>query len=112
MAPGAFNVYYRHQVLTPHNVRVVTYGERESSGGVLPEVGDVITGFPGEMSTPITVCVVEVEQLGPEAYQVTVGDVPTFGGARRNVKCACGCGFPTAQVNGYVRGHTPRRGAR
>lgn len=31
------------------------------------------------------------------------------GGVRRNTYCACGCGFPTAQANGYVRGHTPAR---
>lgn len=34
---------------------------------------------------------------------------PTTGGVRRNTYCRCGCGFPTAQQNGYVRGHTPPR---
>jgi hypothetical protein len=33
----------------------------------------------------------------------------TPGGTRKNSPCACGCGFPTAQPNGYVRGHTPKR---
>jgi hypothetical protein len=31
------------------------------------------------------------------------------GGVRRNTRCHCGCGFPTGQRNGYVRGHTPPR---
>lgn len=31
------------------------------------------------------------------------------GGVRRNTRCRCGCGFPTGQRNGYVRGHTPPR---
>ena len=31
------------------------------------------------------------------------------GGVRQNVLCRCGCGFPTGQSNGYVRGHTPPR---
>lgn len=31
------------------------------------------------------------------------------GGVRRNTACRCGCGFPTGQRNGYVRGHTPPR---
>lgn len=28
---------------------------------------------------------------------------------RKNTYCLCGCGFATAQRNGYVRGHTPPR---
>lgn len=34
------------------------------------------------------------------------------GGVMPNRQCLCGCGYPTAQPNGFVRGHTSRGAAR
>jgi hypothetical protein len=34
------------------------------------------------------------------------------GGVVPNRQCLCGCGYPTAQPNGFVRGHTSRGAAR
>lgn len=77
---GDVNVYYYHDTLTPQNIRAATYGSPRSSA-LVPEVGDLLTNFPGwdgERYEPITVRVTEVTPFGDgvEAYEVrttTVG---------------------------------------
>ena len=64
MLNGDFNVYWQHDTLTPGNVRAARYGSGHDSGGLVPEVGDVISGFPGSFGEPIAVRVIEVEQFG------------------------------------------------
>jgi hypothetical protein len=78
MLSGDMNVYWRHDTLTPENVRAATYGSRFDSGTLIPDVGDVIHDFPGHMGALITVKVTEVEQVGRDftAFQVTVTDCP------------------------------------
>lgn len=61
---GDFNVYWHHDTLTPHAVRAACYGSRNNSGGLVPEVGDVINDFHGLNGEPIAVRVTEVEQFG------------------------------------------------
>jgi len=73
---GDVNVYWQHATLTPHNVRIGSYG-RPDNGNLVPEVGDVIRDFPGYMGAPITVEVKSVEPIGQgcTAYVVTVDTV-------------------------------------
>lgn len=74
MLNGDFNVYYVCPELTGTTVRAACYGTDHNSGGLVPEVGDVIRDFHGWMGAPTTVRVVEVEQIGDGcvAFQVTV----------------------------------------
>lgn len=78
MVFGDVNVYWRHDTLTPHNVRAASYGTPGDSGTLVPEVGDIIRDFSGHMGALITVKVTEVRRVGREvtAYQVTVTDAP------------------------------------
>ena len=75
-AYGEVNIYYHHDVLTPGNVRVATYGTARSSP-LVPEVGDVLNNFPGYADEPITVRVTDVKMIGDgvEAYDVRVTTV-------------------------------------
>jgi hypothetical protein len=75
-AAGGINVYWQHEQITPHNVRVANYGDPERQA-LIPEVGDVIKGFPGYMDEPITVRVTHVEKIGQgcTAYLVSVTTV-------------------------------------
>lgn len=69
------NVYFRHDTVTPENVRGAIYGTA-AHPSLLPEVGDVIHDFGGYMGELITVRVVEVTPFGQgvEAYDVLVTD--------------------------------------
>lgn len=75
MIIGDVNVYWEHDVLSPHNVRAATYG-RPDTAALLPEVGDIISEFPGWMGEPISVKVTAVREFGQgvQAYMVTVTD--------------------------------------
>lgn len=77
MLNGDFNVYWYHDMLTPSTVRAACYGTGQNSGGLVPEVGDVINGFPGLMGEPIAVRVIEVRQFGEDslAFDVRVTTV-------------------------------------
>lgn len=77
---GDINIYYYHDTLTPENVRAASYGSSHDSGTLVPEVGDVLNGFPGWTGSeyePITVRVVSVVQIGKvnAAYDVRVTTV-------------------------------------
>lgn len=74
MMHGDFNIYWQHDTLTPGNVRAARYGSDHDSGGLVPEAGDVINGFPGLYGEPIAVRVLDVEQFGEGvvAFKVTV----------------------------------------
>ena len=74
MLSGDFNVYWQHDTLTPGNVRAARYGSDYDSGGLVPEVGDVISDFPGAFGALIKIQVIEVEQFGDGvvAFRVTV----------------------------------------
>lgn len=80
MQHGDINLYYYHDVLTPENVRAASYGTASDSGTIIPEVGDVLNGFPGWTGSEyesITVRVTEVTQIGNGvlAYDVRVTTV-------------------------------------
>lgn len=77
MLNGDFNVYWYHDVFTPHTVRAACYGTNYNSGGLVPEVGDVIKDFYGSLGDPITVRVTEVRQFGDGsvAFEVRVTTV-------------------------------------
>jgi hypothetical protein len=77
MLNGDFNVYWHHDTITPYAVRAACYGTAHNSGGLVPEVDDVINGFHGHMGEPTTVRVTEVEQFGQGvvAFKVTVTTV-------------------------------------
>lgn len=78
---GDVNVYYMHDILTPGTVRAASYGTANTSGALVPEVGDVLRDFPGWNGTvyeAITVRVTEVKAFGDgvEAYEVLTATVP------------------------------------
>jgi hypothetical protein len=80
MVSGDVDIYWYHDTLTPGNVRAASYGCDKDSGRLIPEVGDVISGFhgwDGERYEPITVRVTEVEEIGDgvTAFQVKVTTV-------------------------------------
>jgi len=82
MIAGDVNVYWYHDTLTPHNVRVAAYGTEHNSGTLVPDEGDIIRDFPGwdgENYEPITVRVVSVRQFGQGcvAFEVLVTTVET-----------------------------------
>lgn len=78
MLNGDFNVYWQHDTLVPTNVRAACYGSRNNSGGLVPEVGDVIRDFHGLLGMPITARVIRVDQIGNGcvAFMVTVTSDP------------------------------------
>jgi hypothetical protein len=77
MVHGDFNVYWFHVSLTPYAVRAACYGDSHNSGGLLPEVEDVINDFPGLDGDPIRVRVMSVTHFGQgvRAYEVRVTDL-------------------------------------
>lgn len=77
---GDINLYYYHDTLTPKNIRAASYGTAHDSGTLVPEIGDVLNGFPGWTGSEyeaVTVRVVSVEQIGQgtTAYDVRVTTV-------------------------------------
>lgn len=74
MLSGDFNIYWYHEMLTPGCVRAARYGSSHDSGGLVPEVGDVIGSFHGLYGAPIAVRVTEVTQIGDGvvAFEVRV----------------------------------------
>jgi hypothetical protein len=74
MQSGDINIYWQHDTLSPNNVRAASYGTSHDSGTLVPEVGDVIKGFPGLHGVPIDVRVIDVDEfgVGVVAYMVTV----------------------------------------
>ncbi len=67
----AVKCYYMHKTLTPQNVRFTTSGE------LLPEVGDKLSGLFGDTGEEIIVTVVGVtwiseSPLGYQAYDVKI----------------------------------------
>jgi hypothetical protein len=81
MLHGDINVYWYHDELTPFTVRAACYGTTHDSGALIPDVGDVIRDFYGEMGEPITVRVTEVKQTGQGvvAFEVRVTTVSEEG---------------------------------
>lgn len=81
MLAGDFNVYYYCKTLDPKglasNVRAACYGN-DHSGGLVPEVGDVINDFHGLMDLPIRVRVDQVTPIGQgcTAFEVQVTPDP------------------------------------
>lgn len=84
MVAGNVIIYYLHDTLTPSYVRAASYGTQNSSGALVPQIGDVIEDFhgwdvKGECYEPITVKVVHVIELTPgferKAFEVRVQTV-------------------------------------
>lgn len=77
MVHGDVNMYWKHASLTPGHIRAAAYGTAYDSARLVPDEGDVISGFPGFMGEPLKVRVVKVEQIGQgaTAYQITVETV-------------------------------------
>ena len=74
LIPNDASVYYQHIALTPGNVRHADHGADDDRLMLLPDLGDIITGFPGYMGEPTIVKVIEVKPIGDgcHAYEVTV----------------------------------------
>jgi len=101
----------------------VNVGEHDRQGWMLPEhdamklretyftlLGLELTTWEArrKLESQIT------ELCGDAVLAYVKGEVPwtpepdmTVNGGKLRELCKCGCGYPTAQVNGYVRGHTP-----
>lgn len=84
MLSGDFNIYYTSEALMaehfkgvqPDQIRAACYGTGNNSGGLVPEVGDVIQGFHGYMGAPVTVRVVSVQQFGAGVVAFMVDVAP------------------------------------